>query len=872
MTELDTPKYTDSEVAVFHPYLKSVLENIISDNYQDKYEVTHHEYIGDIETDLMVKEKESGRILLIIEVKRVPADISSTRNQLQAQGYIIQANQGLFISQNPYYVLTNIELTNLYKYSEERRSVEEQKIQEGPYKAGDFLDGNEVFLENCIGTFQEIMDTVINDKGTFSEAASRLDTLLKEYSGDLNRWHNVFYTTGYEYIRGAISPPNWREAIRYKRTPDRISVLGSEIDFNEVFRAPIPGSEEQGIWDVNLLSQVHETGRTYKSGDDLSQLSFKIISEGRENQGLVPTDLELSRLLSIVIVKQYLSADVLTDEEIICDPAAGTGSLISVLAKHIQNISPSQVWANEIEAEMMEPLSLVLGLQFPSIISKDNHPTITNDSVLNLTPEDFRNTKILVLNPPFQSGNRSVDQKREFNARIHEITGSNATLNIGQIGLEALFLELIVKLLPDNAIMGVVFPKQFLTSTGNEAVALRRFLVEELNLSYLINYSRKGLFEDVAKATCLLIGQKNHPVDNVTTINVSTSLNNLNLENFINGLENNLEGEIEGNLSYGSSFRKIPSTELLEKAEESWGDISLVRRLTKEWLDSNMSDNFDTLSNQFSTRRGRVGNIGASHLIFPDYNTDLWNQLEDLIPDNWLKKGIRVVDTVNKGIITEIEAPNKVLSIDVDSIGEEDQEYETLINILEKYNEVVTDQESSQRRNDKSISELLNILSREFKHQSEAFTVFIPRNIRRQARAFLAVDSIYVTTNMVEAYGQKEKAQYLLLSWCLSVFSQLQFEYMAKDQEGTRKLETGGQIYDLRVPDFDQFDDEFLDEVTQIITEDQFTFTDLYQLEASSLDRLWAEQIWGNEADEKLNNVLLLLSDLIYERDPQSSN
>jgi hypothetical protein len=125
---------------------------------------------------------------------------------------------------------------------------------------------------------------------------------------------------------------------------------------------------------------------------------------------------------------------------------------------------------------------------------------------------------------------------------------------------------------------------------------------------------------------------------------------------------------------------------------------------------------------------------------------------------------------------------------------------------------------------------------------------------------------------MVEAYGHSEKAQYLLLSWCLSVFSQLQFEYMAKDQEGTRKLETGGQIYDLLIPDFDQIDEEFLEEVCQIINDDQFTFTDLYQLEASKLDRLWAEQLWGEEADEKLNNVLLLLSDLIYERDPQSSN
>ncbi len=869
---MDTPKYTDSEVLVFHPYLQSVLESIISEEYDDRYEVTHHEYIGDIETDLMVKEKESGRILLIIEVKRVPADVNSTRNQLQAQSYIRQANQGLFISQSPYYALTNIELTNLYKYSEERRSVEEQKIQEGPYETGNFSDDDEVFLENCIITFYEILDTVINDDGTFSEAASRLDTLLKGYNGDLNRWHNVFYTTGYEYIRGAISPPNWREAIRYKRTPGSISNLGSEIDFNEVFRDPIPDSEEDGIWDVDLLSQVHETGRKYKSGDDLSQLSFKIISEGRENQGLVPTDLELSRLLSIVLVKQYLSADSLNDEEKICDPAAGTGSLIAVLAKHIRNISPSQIWANEIESEMMEPLSLVLGLQFPSEISNKNHPLITNESVLNLSPEDFRDTKLLVLNPPFQSGNRSVALKRGFNARIRELTGSNARLNVGQIGLEALFLELIVKLLPDNAIMGIVFPKQFLTSTGNEASALRRFLVEEFNLSYLINYSRKGLFEDVAKATCLLIGQKNHPMENVTTINVSTSLSNLNLEDFINGLENNLDGNIDGNLSYGSSFRKIPSTEMIETADKSWGFISLVRWLTREWLDSNMSDNFGTLSDRFTTRRGRVGNIGASHLIFPDYNTELWNHLEELIPENWLRKGVRVVDSVNKGIITENEAPNRVLAIDVNSIEEEDLEYETLINILEIYNRVVANQESNQRRNTKSINDLLNILSREFRHQSEEFTVFIPRNIRRQARAFLAVDSIYVTTNMVEAYGQSEKAQYLLLSWCLSVFSQLQFEYMAKDQEGTRKLETGGQIYDLLIPDFDQIDEEFLEEVCQIINDDQFTFTDLYQLEASKLDRLWAEQLWGEEADEKLNNVLLLLSDLIYERDPQSSN
>lgn len=57
--------------------------------------------------DFVIENTTTHKYLCVIEVKRTPAAVNSTRYQFQAMSYV-QSNAG--ITEKPYYILTNLEL------------------------------------------------------------------------------------------------------------------------------------------------------------------------------------------------------------------------------------------------------------------------------------------------------------------------------------------------------------------------------------------------------------------------------------------------------------------------------------------------------------------------------------------------------------------------------------------------------------------------------------------------------------------------------------------------------------------------------------------------------------------------------------------
>ena len=152
--------------------------------------------------------------------------------------------------------------------------------------------------------------------------------------------------------------------------------------------------------------------------------------------------MELAR---IVLQLAFFVNGSLNENDLICDPAAGSGSLLSAAIDDF-DIQPRQILANDWNEHLVELLSLRLGLKFANIVSKDNSPSIETKNIADLDKSFFDKVKIIVMNPPFVAGINCVERKEKFFRAINSITNETAKSNVGQMSLEAPFVELITHL------------------------------------------------------------------------------------------------------------------------------------------------------------------------------------------------------------------------------------------------------------------------------------------------------------------------------------------------------------------------------------------------------------------------------------------
>jgi len=83
--------YSHREVESFHPLAEEILKSALSRlNLSDKYKVEHHRSVGSLEMDLVISNRESSKILCVVEIKRTIEAVYSTRYQLQAMSYVQQ--------------------------------------------------------------------------------------------------------------------------------------------------------------------------------------------------------------------------------------------------------------------------------------------------------------------------------------------------------------------------------------------------------------------------------------------------------------------------------------------------------------------------------------------------------------------------------------------------------------------------------------------------------------------------------------------------------------------------------------------------------------------------------------------------------------
>ena len=863
------PQYEDDEVKVFHPIcekaLNQALKNLGLDN---DYEVKHHETIGSLEADFVLLRKNTGKYVLFIEVKRKPAAVSSTRYRIQAQSYVQEAQSSVEL---PYYAITNLEVLDIFKYDSARPSVNQQIIEPSPVRVGDFSDNPNVFFNNLVITFEQMINIVINDQGTYKELTGSFIPMLENNKLDRTKWHQSLVVAGYEYIRGVLRANNrsvsWKAALTYKNRPSKILDNIKSINFNSLTLPPIPVSNDDELWNSAMLADISELGQKTMSGDELAELIHSIAIEGREHEGLVPTDLELANILAI-LVRHVLNRD-LQEGEIICDPAAGSGNLLASSKAGFQNIKPKQIWANDNEPLFLELLSIRLGLMFPTVVSPNNSPKVTEKNIIELEKDEFNNVKVVLMNPPYVSGVKDPKTKREVAARIYDVNGEMSRTNIGQVGIEAPFLELINSLVEDGTVIGVVFPKQYLTTKGREASTFRRFLLDEFGLNTIFMYPREGIFQDVIKDTVVLIGSKNTNQKQVNIIRSEITLANNDLGKMRQGLTKlTVDGSLT-NIAYGLNIRKLNITDLEDRIESGWRNLTILGEGTEKWIIENLATKSKPLSSIHDLKKGRIGNARASDLLFINSNNRFWYKVQDYVPNDWLYPALRTVKEIDTLYIDSSTTEVRFFAPPDKAFITGTKEYVLLEKILDIYMDVqsTTITKSKQRKKAKTKEELRKIINRERKKVTSEYTILIPRNIRRFARVFITREKSYVSTNVIEVTGGTIEEKWITVSWLQSVFSQLQFEGMAKDQEGTRKLEEGS-IGDLLIPDIELVGEKEAMELTNL-AKNRDEFLDLCNPKKYTVDEVWSSVM--NLSEETLYGTLHLLEERVAERFPEYS-
>jgi len=624
------------------------------------------------------------------------------------------------------------------------------------------------------------------------------------------------------------------------------------VNFREIFNYSTDSHEREAVISSDVLSNLFDFGRQNISGDSVADVLHSLASLGMEHYGEVPTDLELARIVAILAKN---SSGSLNANQYICDPAAGSGNLIST-AIDVYNALPNQTKANDINSKLLELLSLRLGLKFPRIVSPENSSEISAHNISDLNVGYFENVSSIVMNPPFVAGINSVQKKQELAGAIRLVTGRPSITNVGQMPLEGVFLELICSLCLPGTTISCILPKTHLTARGPEAVVLRNFLLSTFGLETIFSYPSEGLFEHVTKDTCIIVGKVGVRSNQIRLISTSDKVENLDLQRFEAVISQPIALTEFTSLMPGVEGVIKSSTDLLSSVDVGWRDVNrehaeAIRFCRNSFeLNTKLKILSDVTSNEISRKRGTAGNGGGSDLIFMDRAKSLFQSYG---------RFATVPAARNAKMVNHIVGEGDSAFLDISRTSDSQ-----LAEIVESYLTIPV-REGRQQRNEKTAGQLIEIVKSEARKIFPGNSLLIPRGIRTEGKVYVADRPTIVSTNFVVLSMPGVAEAKLMASWMNTVFFQLVCEVSGKQQEGMRKMEVA-DLESTFVPNLSQIGDV---ERSRIIQESiDMTFLRLSRPIIRSIDRVWAEILFGDSAAIKLGEARRLLEFLANSRNP----
>lgn len=846
--------YSDSETVKFHPLCWNALDQAISAlGLSGIYEVKHEQYTGSLRMDFVVVNIITGRYLCVVEVKRTPTDVQSTRYQFQAQSYV-QLNEAN--NEKPFYIITNLEKLISFRYDAAKPGVYQQILQPGLETVCDFTVDNETMITNKLAViFQRLIDNFVNDRYSAFTTLDDFLSYMKTTMSNSQQWKSSMAVLMYEYIRGVFhavhkqSPTITYNVSRFAGDVQQICIEANTVDFDGIFSYNAANYLPRLVLSNSMLSNIYNYGEANISGDAIADALHNMVSENKRHDGEVATDLELANLVSTVA--KMINGNITTEKKI-CDPAAGSGNLITSAIK-IFGIASNQIFANDINPKLLELLSLRLGLNYPQTIRRTSAPTVTNEDIVNLTQSDFADTEVVLLNPPFVAGTNCANRKIPFFNKIRSLKGSNGITEVGQQNLSAVFLETVCYLIPNGTTIACIFPKAQLTERGSEAVAFRQMLLGIFGLQCIFNYPGEGLFETVMEETCILVGKK---------ASVSTSIKVYSSDVNVADIDLHALEQYAGvysptqfdSITADIEAREITMAELWSSIDDGWRMVCSEMSESIAYVETNIIHNskMDLLHNTaVSHRSSPIQRKGGTDLAYFNAIKVLHDRYVHSVT---LDEGMRNAEW-NEFILNT--GDSKFLNFNNLTPGLATQ-------IINDYIPLARAKEKQQTAG-KTAVEWKNIMEYYGNLQTPANCVLLPTKTRKDGRIHVTTFPIYVSSNFtIFTYGSLNDA-IIEASYLTTVFYQLECEVMSKGHTGLRKTDKK----DAEATHAPILSSLTTAERNAILTEaPNIRFHNLNNPHVSHMDEIWAEILFGADSTNKLNEAIRLLRFLANRRNP----
>lgn len=843
--------YSDSEVNSFHPVCERALNYALKlKGLDNDYVAKHHQTTGSLEMDYVIQNTNTGKYLCVVEVKRTPADVHSARYQFQAMSYV-QMNAGQ--NEKPFYILTNLEYAFSFRYDSTRPRVFQQMLKPGLTHVGDFSSYTEQdFIEKLGDFFAQQIDDFLNDRYDYLVTLEDFANHMEAIKSNNKRWKTHLAVLLYEYIRGAfnaVSRNELKDIRLFRSDVQRICDEALRVNFKDIFTYSNSNFENTFSISKSMFSDIYNFGEQNINGNTIAGILHSIISSGHEHEGEVPTDLELARIVA-VLAKH--SSNNLKNGGIICDPAAGSGNLINEIIPEF-NLKPTQILANDVNSKLLELLSMRIGLNYPKTISKRNSPQIYNKDIADMDENIFSDVEVVVMNPPFCAGINSIPRRNKIYTKIRKLTRNKPDTDVGQMPLEAAFLEMVLNLVKEGTTIACIFPKTHLMGRGPESQVIRRLLLNSFGLHTVFTYPGEDIFDDVTMDTCVLVGHAHTRNDEIKVISSYDRIPDIDTHHFYNSLAQKMTASFS-QITPGIVGKYISFEELSGAIIDGWRALNseMVEAITFVEEKIKLNTKIKSLEDcEIPIKRGIAGNSGGSDLMFIDSRDDFKPLLGHL--------------TINTA--SGIRNARKLKAID---IGRGDSEFfdislnddNTVDETIRIFNSLSV-RAGKQQRKTKTNDEWKKILKRESDGRVSENSVLIPRGIRVHGKVYLSKSPVFVSTNFVVCSLPSYEDAILMASWMSTIFYQLVCEVCSKDQEGMRKMECT-DILKTYVPDKKLVTKNTIDKIKKEI--DKIDFIELKNPVIREVDKIWAEELFGADSSDSLEDAKRLLSYLANKR------
>ncbi len=836
--------YSDSEVRVFHPLCERALNRALADlGLSGAYQVIHHRRTGSLEMDFVIENRATGRYLCVVEVKRTPGDVQSTRWQFQAESYV---QMNAMRNEKPFFILTNLETLISFRHDAARPRIHQQMLRPGLERICNFLTDDEAAVEaKLAAAYKRLIGNFVKDIYDYSSTLEQFLDYMDSVASDDRAWKSSMAVLMYEYIRGAFDAVGRNDLKRDVRTfrgdVRQICQEAAWVGFDGIFQYDPAGFLPKQEVPAAVLSDVYRFGKSNISGEALADALHDRLSETKRHEGEVATDSELAQLVSTLA---RMSKAELGRDRKICDPAAGSGNLICS-AINVFHVDAARLKANDVNDRLAGLLSLRLGLSFPGTIRRAGAPEVSAMDINDLPPSYFGDVDVVLLNPPFVAGINCAARKQPFYETIKRMAGREAMTRGGQMNLGAVFLEAVCCMVAPGTTIACIFPKAHLKERGDEAVAFRNMLLHYFGLHTIFHYPAEDLFEAVTEETCVFVGRAGQPAKEIKVYYSRDKVADIDLHALLAYTGEYCASDFAPILP-GVEAGSFPASEFEREMENGWrfvcGEMKESMDFVSRYILSNprLTSISDTAP---VCRRGNVGSQGISDLVFFDSLDPLYRRYAETVA---LSEGMRNAwhdaFELNTG---------DAKFIDFNCLSEAAAEA-----IINDYIPLQRRPDAQERNTARAGGEIRKIAERYGRVVFAPNSVLVPTKIRKTGRVHVTRIPMHVSTNFaVFSYDTADKAN-VVGTYMSTVFYQLECEVQSKDHAGLRKLEVR-DMQTTHVPKYEALSQGDIHEITDEIP--HIGFLDLNHPVARRIDRIWAGILFGTDGEEILDGALRLL-------------